>query len=89
MKYKNDDEIKNKIKLCNKMNSSYENFINGMDFFNKKDYLNAYNDLKQVIPEDKKRYDKARDKGNESLTLYINNQITEAKNLAYKLQYQH
>ncbi|QXE20043.1 hypothetical protein [Clostridium sp. 001] len=88
LKYKDDNDIKKKVKLCDDMQSSYNNFNDGMNFFNKKDYLNAYNSLKQVISEDKKRYDKAKTKADESATLYINDQIVKAKDSANKAEYQ-
>lgn len=88
LKYKDDNNVKNKIKLCDNMQSSYDNFNKGIDLFNKKDYLNAYNALREVIPEDKKRYDEAKNKIDESANLYINNQIVQAQNLVNKEQYQ-
>lgn len=70
------------------MQSSYDNFNKGIDLFNKKDYLNAYNTLKKVIPEDTKRYDEAKSKANESITIYINDQISQSKSLADNLKYE-
>ncbi|ADK14743.1 Tetratricopeptide repeat protein [Clostridium ljungdahlii DSM 13528] len=88
LKYKDSNDIKKKIKLCDDMKSSYDNFNNGVSLFNKKDYLNAYNSFKEVISEDKKRYDKAKTKADESATLYINDQIVKAKDSANKAEYQ-
>lgn len=83
---KDDSSIKKKITLCSKMEKSQASFDCGTSYLNTKDYLDAYKEFKQVIPQDKK-YKIAKEKADQSAILYMNDEISKAKDAASKSEY--
>lgn len=88
LKYKTDVNVQTRIKLCDSLQSSLNEFNKGTDSFNKKDYLGAVSSFKGVIPEDVKRFSSAKDKIAESSKLYIESEFAQAKDYANKTDYQ-
>jgi tetratricopeptide (TPR) repeat protein len=88
MKYKNDNIIQEKIKLCNELEVSFKAFNNGSEALGRKDYKGAYDFFKEVIKEDTKRYDVAKTKMSESINLYIADQVKTANEFAIKGDFQ-
>lgn len=74
-----DQEIKDKIQLCNDINASSFQYNLGLDLFNKKDYTKAISSFEHVVPQDEKRYDLAQAKIAESGKLYVESKIENAK----------
>jgi len=88
LSFKADNSVQSKIQLCDDIEASYKEFNNGTDLFNKKNYLGAYTAFKKVIPQDEKRFALAKDKISESSKLYIDDEITQAKDSASTKDYQ-
>lgn len=74
-----DQEIKDKIQLCNDINASSFQYNLGLDLFNKKDYIKAISSFECVVSQDEKRYNLAQDKIAESEELYVESKIERAK----------
>lgn len=87
LSYNNVNSVKEKVTLCDKLAKSSEDYDKGITYFNDKDYLDAYNSFKLVIPEDTKRYDEAQSKASEASKIYTSNELDEANKYAAKADY--
>lgn len=74
-----DQDIKNKIQLCNDIKGSSFAYNWGLDLLNKKDYFKAISSFERVISQDEKRYNLAQAKIAESKELYVQSKIESAK----------
>ncbi|MCB2297077.1 hypothetical protein [Clostridium tagluense] len=88
LSYKSDSSVNSKIELCNKLEASFKEFSSGTELQNKKNYLDAYNAFKNVVPQDEKRFAIAKGKITECFNSYSSDEFLQAKNLATKLDYQ-
>ena len=84
LKYKDDGSIKAKLILCNVVATSLDSFNKATKLFNDKNYLDAYNAFRSVMPQDEKRYLLSQSKAKDSLKLYIDVKIASAKVFAEK-----
>jgi len=74
-----DSTVQDKLDLSRKVEVSSSKYSQAIVFFNAKDYLSAYNNFKEVIPEDGERYSLAQTKIIESRRLCADNQLAEAR----------
>ncbi|KZL88791.1 hypothetical protein CLMAG_58840 [Clostridium magnum DSM 2767] len=88
LNYKEDSNLQSKIKLCDNLQDSYNEYNKGTELLDKKDYLGAYNAFKKVSSEDQKRFSIAKDKLTQSSKLYIDSELGQAKDFASKADYQ-
>ncbi|WP_088226118.1 hypothetical protein [Desulfosporosinus sp. FKB] len=79
LSYKTDDSVQEKLKLANSLKLSSDKYQEGMNQLNNKNYLEAYDAFKEVIPQDSKRFSSAKDKIAECSKLYINGKFADAK----------
>lgn len=87
LKYKTNNEISEKVKLCEELSKSLDNYNLGKDYLSKKQYLNAYNFFNLVSPQDTKRYNDANQKANETKKLYVETEIASANEYVNKNNY--
>lgn len=74
-----DWDIVNKIKSCDDLQSSLNEFNRGTEALNNKSYFSAMTAFKKVSPKDQKRFDLAKDKIVESQNLYIEATLDQAQ----------
>lgn len=81
------DKINNQVELAKQLKISKLNYEEGINLLNNKDYLKAIDKFKNVIKDDKKRYDLAKQKIKESSDYYIKENIEKAESLANEKKY--
>lgn len=86
-KYKNTSDVQDKVKKCDTLQDSFNQFNRANDAFTKKDYLTAFNAYNKVVSQDEKRYQTAHDKAVESSKLYSDGELAAAKDLATQADY--
>jgi hypothetical protein len=87
LKYKQGENIKEKLEQCDILLQSVSDFNKGNEYFDNKDYLGAYTYFKKIPNNDEKRYEAAQKKLQEAKTTYVNEKISLANNAAKNSSY--
>ncbi len=76
------------LNLAESMNNSKKSYVDGMKYYNKKEYLKALGCFRQVMENDPIAFNKAQERIKECKEKYIEDNLDKAREAMYNSKYE-